>query len=479
MAIQQADIIDGNIVFTNIDPYKINPGSELEGNTTANTYSIGSSGTIPLQIKSTGASNTGWTDEQDMVIYGVSITTSAPVLSVGATVTTQLVTLSITTGTAVGLYGAGSWASGPSMSQSKSEFAMAGSLNATVIAGGTTGSLSSVTELFNGSAWITGNAASQSKSDISGAGSQNAAIMTGSSATSITEVFNGSNWTTSGNFTTANISQYGIFGSQNATQVVGGVISAARTSNTVTFNGSTWTTITGATLPATATLMGACGSANAGMYAGGFNAARNSFSAIFNGSTWNLGGNLTQSKQQLGTNGTQNSALVSGGSPDNVVAFSTSELFNGSSWIVSGNMTQSRVGNAGAGSQNSTLVSGAGSVISVSAVSETHTQTLYRALTWDHLRCASNIGVATNISGNTCNVKLQGFVQNMSISSTAGNYLVVTRNSSTTTSTASFQVFKTVPDAEDWIIGVTQTVTTNLSVMNAPILPFDEIKNWG
>ena len=482
MAIQQADIIDGNIVFTNLDPYKINPGSELEGNTSANTYSIGSSGTIPLQIKMNGSSNTGWTDEQDIVIYGVSITTSTPIVLVGSTVSITTGTIAITTGTLIGLYGAGAWAATGTMTQSRYASGSAGTKNSGLMAGGFAGGGStalSTSELFNGSTWVASGAMTQSRGDMNGGlGSQNAALIIGGDDGSIvlssTEFFNGSTWSQSGVMTQSR-SAAGCAGSQNAS-LVSGSSSGTVLSNTETFNGANWAQ-SGVMTQSRGGAAGA-GTKNAALVAGGSGTNALSSSELFNGSTWSQSGLMTQSRNLVAGAGSQNAALVTGGL--GASSLSSSELFNGSTWTASGAMTQSRQSTAGGGSQNAALVAGGlGTGTTGLSTAEIHSQSLYRPMTWDNLRCASNIGVATNISGNTANVKLQGFVQNMSISSTAGNYLVVTRNTSTTTSTATFQAFKTIPDAEDWIVGVVQTVTTNLLVSNNPILTYDELKNWG
>ncbi len=482
MAVQQGDIIDGNIVFTNLDPYKINPGSELEGATTATAYAIGSSGTIPLQVKATGASNTGWNDEQDISLYGVSITTSTPIFSVGATVTSQLVTLSITTGTLVGLYGAGAWAtSAGTLSQTKEGMAGFGSQNATLVAGGDDDSSTyfNTTELFNGSTWVTSGNISTSKTSPGGGGSQNAGWAAGGitsvTAVSNTELFNGVTWTASGNLTQSKGTTG--FGSQNAGIAAGGSASVVY-STTELFNGATW--VASVALSQSRAGHAGIGSQNAGLIVGGtISTPSTSNSFLWNGATWNASGNISQTKVTTGA-GSQNSGLIVAGGTGNgggAGNSSITELFNGTNWIVSGNSSQSKNNPAVSGSQSAGLVAGGGN--GPFNTTELHTQSLYRALTWEALRCASNIGVATNISGNTCNVRLQGFVQNMSISAASDSLLVVTRNSSNTTSTAVFQVFKTVPDADDWIVGKTVTVTTSLRVSNNPVLTFDEVKNWG
>lgn len=483
MAVQQSDIIDGGVAITNVERYKINAGAELEGTTTALTYSIGSGvGGTPLQIKSFGSSNTGWIDEQDIELFNQSFTGVIQVsTATSGVVGITTATLSVTNGTIIGIYGAGSWATqSATLNQIKGDFGSAGSNNAGIVMGGLTAatSESNITELFNGSAWVLTTVLPVSIADMGSGGSQNAAWVAGGvtgvglTPQSSSQLYNGNSWVTSGVLSQSQ-SFMASAGGQHSALVVGGAQGTG--TSTSTFNGSTWTSVSFPLVSVSS--HSGTGSQMAAIIAG--NNAGASTSAIFNGSSWNIAPNMNNVKYRATMGGTQNTAWSTGGVVGGTT-LSATELFNGAVWIVSGSLNTTRQVLGGFGSPNAgSIWGGQNSSTGYFNSGELHTQTTYRPMTWENVRCATNVGIALGVSGSTCNVKLQGFAQNMSISSTAGNYYVITKNSSNTTTTASFQTFKTVADVEDWIIGTVGTVTTSLNTYNNPILAFDENKNWG
>lgn len=119
-----------------------------------------------------------------------------------------------------------------------------------------------------------------------------------------------------------------------------------------------------------------CGSQNAALITGGSdNAGASSIissTEVFNGSTWSLSGNMNFSRDFTAGLGSTNAAIIAGGYNDQVHVLSSTELFNGSTWTSSANMNVSRLEFSGFGSQNAGVVnSGFNGAFKASLTSET------------------------------------------------------------------------------------------------------------
>lgn len=302
-------------------------------------------------------------------------------------------------GDLIGIFGRGSWATTGSMSVGKSHASMAGTVNASFVAGGydQAGAVLSVAELFNGSIWSLASNLSVSKGQMASCGSQNAGLVAGGATTTntnATELFNGSSWAISGVLSTSKVPVGGGIGTQNAGLVAGGFMVAA-VSVTELFNGATWSI--GSNLLFARSYSAPAGSQNAGLISAGYTTTNVNSSELFNGSAWSKGPVLT-SRRHLAGAGSQNAAWAGGG----FISASTSlcEIFNGSSWSATGVMTGNKASAAGSGSQNGGLVAGGetGTGTGRTRISEIHSQSTYRKLTYNSSQCALNIGMAYNVT---------------------------------------------------------------------------------
>lgn len=500
MSIQQDDITNNSVSFTRYSTVAItSTNSQLEGNISATTMGIGlstaMSGDQPIWIKEFGTGNTGWIDEQDWTIYNVAITTTFPVTTVssGKVVAASGTVTSISVGDLIGLIGPGSWTqlSGV-MPAAKSYAAGAGSANSAVLAADL------ISYLFNGASWANGPALSVTfNSGPVGMGSQNACLVNGPpgppglTGTNPSLIFNGSVWSSGG---TASITRqfHGGFGSQMAAAVAGGLPiggSAGAAAVTELYNGTAWAT--GASVNTDAFGVSACGSLLNGMMIGG--EAADGLTVVtkvefFNGTTWTFAPSIGTAKAYVAASGVQTSALASGGTTFGANT-NQSEIFNSSVWYSSGNLPGERSAATGFGSTNLSLIAGGVSFATAFDTSVMHTQNTYSRLTYDNLRAAKNIGLATDVTSTTCNVKINGYMVNLNITSSnitvtsaaqwANTYLVLSRNSPNTSSTNNpiYLMAMSMPEAGQFVIGYNISKTQTYVYGNA-LHSLDNIVRW-
>lgn len=504
MSVLQDDIVDGVVATTKVDTHKINPATELENNVTASQYSLGyGPGTFgtyvsdfaPLQLKNVtsinGVPNVGWGDEQEIAFYNVSVgngnyssTISIPHIVGGVVSITNVAGGNVSI---VGIWGAGSWATSNNLNISRQNGAGAGSQSSSLfMVGFDNGGLAlSNSELFNGSTWINASSnTSISRVNVGGCGSQNAALCIGGGAglvRSITEIFNGFSWSTSGNMVSQR-KYIGAAGSQNAALNFNGDNGGAPLTTTEVFNGTGW--FTGPTMLNGVSNVAGAGSQNAAFRTGGTIVGPLNFSRteIFNGSSWMFTMNSSISKRDASASGSQNAGICVGGSQGvgDIPAVSLTELFNGYNWITSGNIATARP-NLSSGGVSSAAWCAGGIQSTVQSSTELHTQSIYRPLTFENIRTASNIGVMSLNPSTGGIVKLHGYVQNVLPANpfqTAGNYLVLSRFSYTPGNHAA-TYGKQFPEADDWIIGRLTSVTTTLQVFSHQMQSWDEVGRWG
>jgi len=502
--IVQDDIYNFSISFSRYATITITTtSSEFSGNVIASPYALGLSTAMtanqPLAIKEFGnLSVTNWSEEQDWSLYNVSYTTIIPVslISGAEVVQSYISTASLSIGDLVGIYGPGAWSTGSPLSVARQAPSGAGSQNAALVTGGVNTSAVGSTELFNGSIWSAGSNLSVSKYRTASAGSQNASLVVGgqdnSGATSITELFNGTTWSTDGVMSVSKQLMAGM-GSQNAAMIAGGFGAIGDVASTELYNGSTWSI--SSALSETREGAAGAGSQNAGLATGGSNSSVTLNSTeLFNGSTWYISGALTVSKTSLFGSGSQNAAIVSAGvtAIDGGVSTNATELFNGSAWAISGVLSQRKYELSGAGSQNAALVAG-GVITDEETIylqtTELHNQTVYKKLTYENIKHAKNIGIATDVTSTTCNVKIYGYANNINVTPSnvqytiatnwVNNYLVLSRFSPNTSvsNNPSSVIAKSSLEADDLVIGTTIS-QTQVFVFGNSLFPLDEIKRW-
>ena len=263
---------------------------------------------------------------------------------------------------------AGTWSSGGNLSTASQALAGCGTQTAGLSFGGTTGSVSNVTEEYNGSAWSSGGNLATARHSLGGAGTQSAALSFGGatpSVSNVTEEYNGSAWSSGGNLSTAKHALAGC-GTQTAGLAFGGYQDLNVTEE---YNGSTWSS--GGNLATARSHLAGCGTQTAGLSFGGsvgvwVGTAQN-VTEEYNGTAWSSGGNLSTAKRTLSGCGSQTVGLSFGG--ETGTANNTTEEYNGTSWSSGGNLATARYDLAGAGTQSAGLSFG-GYTGSVSNVTE-------------------------------------------------------------------------------------------------------------
>jgi len=306
-------------------------------------------------------------------------------------------------GDLVGIYGAGNWSASGNLDAGRSEAAGGGAQNSTVMAGGTTGTITNKNELFNGTAWYSASSLNTARSLLAGFGSQNACLITGGNTvggeTNTTELFDGSTWTTSGNLSTSRSLMAGM-GTPNAGLIAGGTSGQTRVSTTEFFNGSVWST-NSINISVAKESMASGGSQNAGLVCGGNTSSKADATELFNGSAWSKSSVISTARSSMGSTGAQSSTLIAGGFTTSA-STNISELFNGSSWSLSGNLSKAIFGNVNGGSQKSGLAAGGRTdASSRSAQTYLHTQSIYRKLTYSNVQLATDVGFSYNTSNTS------------------------------------------------------------------------------
>ena len=391
------------------------------------------SNTFPLWIKSNGNSSQGWIRESDWQIHNqVAVTNTILFYNAGSnssiTPTVQNITISI--GTPVAIYGAGTWGLVANPSISRVSPASAGSQNSSFLSGGDNPTSFTYNEIFNGSSWTFGSNINVSRNAHVALGTLNSGLIgTGNSAITSTETFNGFTWTVSANLRVSRTAAAGA-GSQNAAIIAGG-LNSGNISSSEYFNGTSWTS--GANLSISGFGISGAGTQNSALVSGwAF-----TFTQIYNGSAWSYSGFTVIARSGSAACGTVNAYLFSGGN-----GISSSEIFNGSAWSLSGNMTASRNNSCQNGSQNAAMISGGNGLLT----SEVHNQTIYRPLNYQNYKSAKNIGIVAQSPGGgtatTISVAFSGYINNAALTSNniaitsaaqaINTYLTLPRNSSTT-----------------------------------------------
>ena len=217
-------------------------------------------------------------------------------------------------------------------------------------------STDSFKSILNSQAWISTAPLSTARIQLSGAlSSPNTASLafggTTGSVSNLTEEYNGSGWASGGNLGTARRLGTGA-GTQTAALFSGGLPPASGSTTTEEYGGTSWTS--GGALPVAKGGLSGCGLQTAALAFGGSPPTRNT-TEEYDGSSWTSGGNLSVAFEDAAGAGTQTAGLKFGGrgTPTQVT-----EKYDGSSWTTSNNMNNGRGYLGGAGTQTSALAYG-------------------------------------------------------------------------------------------------------------------------
>lgn len=258
----------------------------------------------------------------------------------------------------------GVWQSGGNLNTARYGLAGAGTQNAGLSFGGTTGSASAATEEYNGTSWTNSGSLATARYYIAGCGYQDAGLSFGgyvASSSAVTEEYDGASWSSGGALATARHTLAGC-GTQVAGLSFGGTTGTV-SNKTEEYNGTSWSA--GGNLITGRENIAGCGTQDAGLSFGG--GTGSNACEEYDGSSWAGGGNLTIARGSIAGAGSQDAGLSIGGDAGGGVT--ATEEYNGTSWVTGGNLATARNYMGGAGIMSSGLCCG-GSTGSASAVTE-------------------------------------------------------------------------------------------------------------
>jgi len=498
--IRQEDIVDGTMNKDLVDTYKINPGNELHGATTADPYALGFGlgPTSPLQIKETDpGSNINWTDEQDISFHNqVYAESNSPFYGVSGNVfKSTTVTIPVSNGNLVGIWGGpGVWTdlgAASALNTNRYGHGASGSQNAKALVGGYNAAANRIssTEIFNGLSFTTSTNLNVSKAEGISIGSYfamlyGAGIDGGGNYVTTTSFFNGSSWTANVNVPAAFATAGSIgLGSFHAGYLRGGVNSGGTyIGGHYNFNGSVWAAAPGLSAPVgfLAAYVASAGSHNNAVMVGGLDDTGNYLSVSFtwNGTVYTAGTNLNISASKSSVSGVGTSAILNGGY--NGVAVTITQLYNGHMWVSAANSSISKSFHTSGGSAINFTTHGNENTAAPNRC-EAFNQSTYRKIVPENINTAGNLGVFFNkdvVAANRCSIKVSGFIKGLS-ADTAGNYIVLKNNSLDAGTNYNYQVSTPKPCSEDYLIGKYDSVNTKLHVFSNLPKPYNVLKRWG
>ena len=337
------------------------------------------------------------------------------------------------------------WSSGSNMGTARRSFASAGTQTATLGAGGYTGSNAGLTttEEYNGSGWSSANNMNISMYANCGVGTQTAASSIGGSnfpggypRSAKVQNYDGTTWTTSPTDINSARSTAATGGTQTAAIIAGGFDPSVRVAKTEEYNGTTWSEVNDLNT-GRAGLYGV-GNQTAMIAASGdtgpsinysvesydgtswtavatapptidrdYGAAGSTTDALFyvdtstfgfDGTTFSSKPSMATAKNNIGSAGTQTSAIAFGGSipPSGTSYLSATEEYNVSinvitpaAWASGGNMGSALRGRIGGGTQSTAIAAGG-------EVPRTSNTELYDGTSWTEV---NNLNTARNQTG--------------------------------------------------------------------------------
>ena len=246
----------------------------------------------------------------------------------------------------------GSWSSGGSTSNRRSNMQGFGSSSTAAIAAtgyinpGATNIVN--VEEYNGTAWTEVNDVNTARRELWEFGTTAAGIIAGGRPppTAATESWNGSTWTEVNDLNTARSDSYSSFGTSTSGMLASGYVGPPTTADSETWDGTSWTEVSN--VNTARNYAAGFGSLNtSGLIAGGYGTAETAKVESWNGTAWT---EITDiNSVRYGLNAIGNSVdlgFVVGGYRDSSPAGqkALTELWNGSSWTEISDLSTARTG---------------------------------------------------------------------------------------------------------------------------------------
>ena len=257
--------------------------------------------------------------------------------------------------TAASAAATGSWSSGGSTNQVRSQAAGSGvSSDAALIFGGYTGSAATgKTESYDGSSWTELNDLGTARRYIAGCGTYTAALCTGGSPSpAINEQWDGTSWTEVGDLNTGR-GDAGEVGTTAAALYFGGEPVSALTE---LWNGSSWTEVND--LNTARFAVTGFGTSTAAVAANGREPSVSSSAEDWDGTSWTASGNLNTARGDASASQTAPSTdgiIFIGSTGNHTNTVTNTEAYNGTSWTEVSDLSQKRYRGMGGGTGASAI----------------------------------------------------------------------------------------------------------------------------
>ena len=259
--------------------------------------------------------------------------------------------------TAASVADTGSWSSGGSTNQVRSQAAGSGaSSSAALIFGGYTGTAATgKTESYDGSSWTELNDLGTARRYIAGCGTYTAALCTGgfsSSPEAKNEQWDGSSWTEVGDLNTAR-GDCGELGTTAAALYFGGEPVSGLTE---LWNGSAWTEVNDLNTDRFAVT--GFGTSTAAVAAGGREPSVSSSAEDWDGTSWTASGNLNTARGDASASQAAPSTdgiIFIGSTNNHATTVTNTEAYNGTSWTEVADLSQQRYRGMGGGTGASAI----------------------------------------------------------------------------------------------------------------------------
>ena len=257
--------------------------------------------------------------------------------------------------TAASAAATGSWSSGGSTNQVRSQAAGSGaSSSAALIFGGYTGTAATgKTESYDGSSWTELNDLGTARRYIAGCGTYTAALCTGGSPSpAINEQWDGTSWTEVGDLNTGR-GDCGEVGTTAAALYFGGEPVSALTE---LWNGSSWTEVND--LNTARFAVTGFGTSTAAVAANGREPSVSSSAEDWDGTSWTASGNLNTARGDASASQTAPSTdgiIFIGSTGNHTNTVTNTEAYNGTSWTEVADLSQKRYRGMGGGTGASAI----------------------------------------------------------------------------------------------------------------------------
>jgi len=268
------------------------------------------------------------------------------------------------------------WSTGGNLNTARQLLQGAGTQTAALVFGGNPNL--AVTESYDGSTWTEVNDLNTGRQGLGGTGNQTSALAFGGedpvSKKSETESWNGTSWTEVNDLTTTRAYMAGSGVDNTSALVFGGELAPpapTRTAVTESWNGTSWTEVND--LNTSRYALAGNGTQSSALAYGGYNeTVRLTVAESWNGTSWTNVNSLNTNRGYFlsGAGADNTSALAFGGNSGAGLDSGATEEWNGVSWTEVNDLSTARKGLAGNGTQASALASGGSSPPVVAATEE-------------------------------------------------------------------------------------------------------------